>query len=186
MSLCYAVIVILLVTNASFTSVMHVYDDCSAVHALISGGGGRSSASTWGHFRVTASVWNLRWRNSGYACTVSFGLLLLALSVRDPRQVSLLMARKEITDWVELREQRFYVVKPESKCCSEHYHQYKEKAESELIHAKLEQKADLWLLDAGKTRSFVLCSQQRSVWCALHTTANHCTKCPKPGAVRNV
>jgi hypothetical protein len=28
--------VFLLVTNASFTSVMHIYDDCSAVHASIS------------------------------------------------------------------------------------------------------------------------------------------------------
>jgi hypothetical protein len=28
--------VFLLVTNVSLTSVMHLYDDCSAVHALIS------------------------------------------------------------------------------------------------------------------------------------------------------
>jgi hypothetical protein len=29
--------VFLIVTNASLTSAMHVYDDCSAVHASISG-----------------------------------------------------------------------------------------------------------------------------------------------------
>jgi hypothetical protein len=47
----------LIVTDASFTSVMHVFDDCSAVHASISEK--ENSASTCGHFRVTASVWNL-------------------------------------------------------------------------------------------------------------------------------
>jgi hypothetical protein len=49
--------VFLLVTNASFTYM------ATAVHASIREK--ESSASTCGHFRVTASVWNLRWRNSG-------------------------------------------------------------------------------------------------------------------------
>jgi hypothetical protein len=75
------------------------------------------------------------------APTLSFRLLVLALPARDPSQVSLMITAKEISNRVQLSEQRFHVAKQESKCCSEH-HQYGE-AKSELIHAWLKKKQTL-------------------------------------------
>jgi hypothetical protein len=72
--------------------------------------------------------------------TVSFRLLVLALSVRHPRQVPLLITANEITDRAELWEQRFHLVVLQGTLSSIR------SAKSQLIHAKLDEKAD-----AGKT-----------------------------------